>query len=121
MLVVCLRVVCVTCSGSSGEFNNSFTAARRFVRANHVAMLADIRRLQRYRQAIDCLAKNAKSALEIGCGPLCVLSINAARAGRALFARSSFVLSPLLSVLYLAVISAALFFVLMHYYPCHLE
>ena len=78
---VCCRVVCATCADSSVSFNNSFTAARRFVRANHMAMLGDLRRLQVYRKAIDVVAASANSALEVGCGPLCVLGINAARAG----------------------------------------
>ncbi|OEH79444.1 hypothetical protein cyc_01063 [Cyclospora cayetanensis] len=44
-------------------------------------MLSDTRRVSKYRAAIDALAKQADSALEIGCGPVCLLAINAARAG----------------------------------------
>ena len=44
-------------------------------------MLSDNRRIEIYRTAINRKAPNAHSVLEIGCGPVCLLAINAARAG----------------------------------------
>ncbi|PFH35851.1 hypothetical protein BESB_055020 [Besnoitia besnoiti] len=75
---------------NSAPLSNAYTITSRFKETNHSSMLGDAARMNLYRIAIETQIRrlhairrtaNGHRILEIGCGPFCVLSINAARAG----------------------------------------
>ncbi|CBZ54494.1 conserved hypothetical protein [Neospora caninum Liverpool] len=80
---------------NSAPLSNAYTITSRFKETNHSSMLSDAARMNLYKLAIETQVarlleekrcgedgrRKAHRVLEIGCGPFCVLSINAARAG----------------------------------------
>ncbi|KFG45877.1 hypothetical protein TGPRC2_212140 [Toxoplasma gondii TgCatPRC2] len=86
-------VACPTLPNSA-PLSNAYTITSRFKERNHSSMLSDAARMNLYKLAIETqvsrlLQEDRKRdesqrphrVLEVGCGPFCVLSINAARAG----------------------------------------
>ncbi|KEP67266.1 UNVERIFIED_CONTAM: hypothetical protein HHA_212140 [Hammondia hammondi] len=86
-------VACPTLPNSA-PLSNAYTITSRFKERNHSSMLSDAARMNLYKLAIETQVsrllqedrnrdecQRPHRVLEVGCGPFCVLSINAARAG----------------------------------------